>query len=269
ILFSTVGPTFPRVEGGWGFHYASPAKKYEAGSGGAASNLFWFDPVTAGPLPTTYNTINTGSIITVALTLDRAGNIYGIDQGNVLHMWDKANSYALDPIDLGYPKDLTVLPEVGPPSTRKIHDMVYNERNKELLMLWQENSNNAEIVKLQCDLTDVTSTTPANIGSVDWGWPADIGMDQVDNTGALLASQGEAQLFTCNGQQAGIKIWNSATLTQYQSTNWWTYGNSSFAYPFASVSIALNGCPIGASIAWTGCVIGFTVPAGGPSAGWQ
>lgn len=267
VIMSVLGSSYPGGWGGGSFPYGAPGQKYLAGPTGAAPDLYWFDTVTSGPLPTTMNLISTGTIVPVALTLDRLGNIYGVDQQNVLHMWEKSTGYTLDPVDSGFPKDLSTIPEIGPPSVNKIHDFVYNERNAEFLMLWQPDSNNAFIARLECDLTTITVSAPGDFGAINWSRPADIGIDQVDSTGALLADQGEAQVITCSGQYDGIRIWNADTLTSYQTSPWPTFG--SIYYRYAAVAIALNGTPGGPSVNWTGCILGHGVPAGGPNVGWQ
>lgn len=262
ILFVGAGPSWPRGDI-FVSPYASPNQKYLTGPAGPLPNIFWFDPVTPPAQATSYNTIDTAGLILVAMTVDRAGNIYGVDQSNVLHMWEKATGYSQDPTTLGFPKDLSTFPEIGPPSVRRIHDLVYNEYNKQFLMLWQQDSNSASIVRLDCDLEGIASSTPGTYGSINWTKMADIGMDQVSTSGVPLAGQGEAQLFTCSQQYAGIKIWNASTLTEYQSAPW------AGGYTYFAIDIALNGCPVGPSGNWTGCVLGMSVPAGGPNAGWQ
>ncbi|MEO7995273.1 MAG: hypothetical protein ABI743_12815, partial [bacterium] len=239
VIFATVGPAYPATA--IPECVGDPVDLYAGGAASAVPNFFWFDPVPGGPLPSTFNTVNTGTVVPIALTTDQPGNVYAIDQNNRLRQYLKSNNYA-ENTNAPYPKDLTAILG-GTPATIKVQDFICNFRNNNFYILKQPNTPNVYIVEVDCDLS--TSTTSATF-YLDSGWNvgADIAIDQWDSSGNVLATQGEAQIAVVGmGWGPGIQIFNSQLFNTSGQSITFGYTDDSMAY-LLNNAVVFN-CPSG------------------------
>lgn len=217
-----------------------PDNIYPIDGGTAQANIMWFD-YTGTEVTALGGTINTGTELVIALTLDASDNIYMISQTHQLHRYDRALGYAEA---AGYP--INMVPILGDPTiitptidAYRVVDMVSNWHNDSLYVLGANNtaSNNGRLHRILCDGT-AAAGSPVSFTIVDLATgghnrSSDIAIDQFNAAGGAIP-EADVQIIIGGAVAAAgapdLHIFNSA-LTETHS---WDVG--------ATIGVAYRIC---------------------------
>ncbi|MCG3152164.1 MAG: hypothetical protein GEEBNDBF_01457 [bacterium] len=224
---------------------------YNYGATGGAANIRYFD--LTGVIPyASHTTISTGANRVIAMDVDAAGNVWYIDQNNILHKLT-GGSYA-EETSCPFPIDLKTIsqpmnPTGGTPATNiKVHDFEVNAYSGFLYILAQSQeaaASNAYIYKVACDGSSSTRSAGFALNySTTQNQYGDIHIDSRDTTGAAISplSNADRQIVVYGNRmipntdpEPEVRIF-TADLTQSTSQNW---------DPFGCCDIGMNNGSVG------------------------
>jgi len=230
ILFAAANPTYPATGQRDITAIYNPAQGTEA-------SFRWFDWAGGPPVaPGSINSVSTGSGRVIAMALDGNNDVYIIDHTHKLRKFEKATNYT-EVTTTPFPLDL--VPIIGADggvtagdANRKVIDFIVNWRNRNFFILVGSRGTapNTRLYRIECNGT-FNATIEGNPNPHLWtmttnttqNYSADITIDQLDSTGAPLATQGEAQILVGGGQLASggtseLYYFNTK-LQRYQGTN--------------------------------------------------
>jgi len=270
VVFSLCEPTFLNGAG----TYGPPAINY--GATGAGTNFYYFDKSAAPFTPaTSFTTVSTGANRVIAMSVDTNGDVFVIDANHTMHKYVKASAYA-EQVTAPFPMDLA--PIIGTnagvgDANHKVSDFIINDRNKNFFILVVTQGpagapGNFLMYRVECDgvfnATIAGNPNPVrfvgNSGDVTQSQASDIQIDQRGSTGAILATQGEAQIM--------VSIQVGAYMRQFLNTNMQAYLTYNIYGPEVHMGVPLN------NMGW-GIYTGIPSPAyqinysGTPHTNWQ
>ncbi|MEO7994290.1 MAG: hypothetical protein ABI743_07815, partial [bacterium] len=234
VVFAFANPAYPATS------QRIPTNIYDPAQGTEAK-FQWFDYTGVQVAPGSITTVSTGTGRIVALALDGNNDVYVIDHTHHLRKFTRASGYT-EVNSAPFPMNL--VPIIGADggvaagdANRKVIDFVVNFRNKNFFILTQSRgaAPNARLTRIECDGT-VPATVAGNPNPALFtlntdtaqAYAADMTIDQLDTTGAILATQGEAQIVMGNG----LNVTNGAATGgpaefRYWNTNMVNYLNGS------------------------------------------
>jgi hypothetical protein len=231
VIFAQLNAGFV---GGGAFTYLNPTSLYAAT--GADPNFYWYDWTVLLTPATAFNTVSTGTDRVMCMTVNEIGDVFFIDQNHILHRRIKASAYAED-TSAPYPMNLASVIGTNAgagDSNRKLNDLIYDTRNKCFFIMVNSQGpavapGNTLIYRVECDgvVNATIGGNPNPLRTVINNDTAqsqfgDLSIDERSTTGAILASQGEAQILLSG--QSGNFMWAAMNSNMLNYVNQNIYG---------------------------------------------